>query len=128
MLCNGCGNDKAYRVDILGGGEEICDVCGRLPAVWLPDVQVKSGAEYTLPDVNGKPPVFTSRREKATFLRAHNLAEAGDKMQYGNPYVKKYDKGEALSQVRKAMAEVKALGKSGVSNFVRAQFTSLRGK
>lgn len=81
MNCNGCGNDRAYRVRV-GAGWEFCDMCGDIGTVGVADVFWDGTPEHGLPDDprTGQPMVFGSKAEKARYLREHGLVEAGDKM------------------------------------------------
>ena len=79
MTCNGCGNDRAYRVRT-GVGYEICDRCGSVGSATLPDVYWDGTPEHGLADdpKTGQPRTFASKMEKARYLMERGLREAGD--------------------------------------------------
>lgn len=86
MTCSGCGFDKAARLRGMIDPEtkkyvEVCDVCGNLGAIWLPDVYLGGvgGQERTdenLCDSKGKPIPFSTKREKAAIMNMLNLRQA----------------------------------------------------
>ena len=82
MICGGCGNQNATRTRS-GKDWEYCNVCGEVGNSGVSDVFWKPGMEeHGLPDdpKTGKPMVFNSKGEKARYLSANNLVEAGDRM------------------------------------------------
>ena len=107
MLCNGCGNDKAYRT-FQGDGFEICDKCGDAPTVFCPDVYFDGKPEHGLADDpnTGKPRVFNSKGEKARYLREHNLVEGWHKTEQKQESAR-VSAERALAEVRKMGAEFK---------------------
>lgn len=93
MICAGCGNDKAYRQVVWhergDDGElhmfECCDMCdgsNKTSSNLEPDVYCVPGKpEDNLPDdpKTGKPPVFHSKREMASFLKERGLVQIRDR-------------------------------------------------
>lgn len=119
--CSGCGNEKAY---ITKSGwytnerrervpYEMCDRCGALGTVAVPDVYWDGTEEHGLPDDphTGKPRVFGSKAEKAQFLKAHGLQESGDKV-HGSMVRSHVEAPMADSKaaVEGALAYVKSMG------------------
>lgn len=87
MLCEGCGNKTAVRVRVGynkdGTKWEVCDECGRVPPVWLPDVYLESGGGVRTNEAlwnreKNKPFEYTTKREKAAIMKMLNVSEAGD--------------------------------------------------
>lgn len=80
MTCEGCGNTEAYRTmvcySIRDGRSEICDRCAKLGSgeAILPDVYWPGGA-YKSEALGVE---FTSRAQKAKYLKDNHLSEAGD--------------------------------------------------
>lgn len=83
MRCDGCGNDRARRIRYSAQGE-VCDECGGLGSVWIPDVS------FTRPYLDPNLPHpdrpweadgvwVESRQHKARLLAEQNLVEKGDK-------------------------------------------------
>lgn len=84
MICNTCGNQRAYRWRKHEDGTEYCNACSDIPAPWLPDVHFqKPYLDHNLahPDRprerNGV--WVESKRHKAMLLNEQNLREAGDR-------------------------------------------------
>lgn len=83
-VCGGCGNPEAWRT-VSGNGWEACNKCDgstRSASNLEPDVYFVPGKpEDNLPDDprTGKPPVFYSKREMATFLKERGLVQVRDK-------------------------------------------------
>jgi len=116
MLCNGCGNDKAYKT-ISVDDFEYCDRCGEFSSRALPDVYWDGKPEHGLADdpVTGKPRVFSSKMEKARYLKERGLVEGWAK----NPTdVRKNGREEAIS----ALKEVSKWGK----DYRRQQFLRIK--
>lgn len=87
MKCNTCGNPVAARVRIGlnpdGTKWELCDECGKIPAVWLPDVFLESGGGVKSNDglwnsKENRPFEYTTKREKAVIMKQLGLSESGD--------------------------------------------------
>jgi hypothetical protein len=84
MKCEGCGALDAARVRIGinedGTKWEVCDICGKIPAVWLPDVYLgsKGGVktDENLCDRQGKPIPFHTKREKSAIMKMLGLQQA----------------------------------------------------
>lgn len=88
MHCNGCGSDAAARIQIgftkEGKKWEVCDICGKVAASWMPDVYLggKGGEqsnEQLWDKKNNRPFTYTSKREKAAIMNMLGLSEAGDR-------------------------------------------------
>jgi len=86
MKCGGCGSDVAARVRIGytsdGTRWEMCDNCGRIPPVWMPDVylggaggRIQTDAGLCNPQT-GVPIPFSTKREKAAVMRMLNVRQA----------------------------------------------------
>jgi len=87
MKCNGCKSDVAARVRMgidkeTGKLWEVCDICSKIPPVWLPDVflggpggTVRTDEQLCNPDT-GVPIPFSTRREKAAVMNMLNLRQA----------------------------------------------------
>lgn len=84
MLCNGCGNDVAARIRGMVGKDgkyyEMCDECGKVPPVWLPDVYLgsKGGTQIDeqLCNAKGEPIPFQTKREKAAIMNMLQVRQA----------------------------------------------------
>ena len=87
MKCEGCGNEHAYRTqsgfykneDGNRVPYECCDRCGDTNSGALPDVFWDGSPEYGLANDprTGQPRTFSSKMEKARYLKERNLIEAG---------------------------------------------------
>lgn len=129
--CSNCNNPRPYKT-VSGNGWEYCDRCGDFGKTTVHDVYWKPGfEEHGLADDpnTGKPIVFGSKGEKAAYLKAHGLKEAGDRMG-GAPAtvlghsVPQDNPREAAIQ---ALAEVKKMGKDyRRQEFLRIQRESSR--
>lgn len=84
MICSGCNNQHAVRGQTGytdGKKWEICDQCGRVPIIWLPDVYL-GGRGGIQTDENlcnpktGQPIPFSTKREKAAIMKMLNLRQA----------------------------------------------------
>lgn len=115
MVCP-CGNDKAYKIIEIVNGPTYCDRCGYTGTFNLPDVYVDGKPEENLPDDprTGKPPVFTSRSDKALFLKTHKLIECRGR-EHGGPAIPAtepaYNKEAAREEARAAISHVQKMGK-----------------
>lgn len=84
MICGGCGNEKAYSLQIKfsknEGKKEFCEACG-FKAGGVPDVYFKG--EYIDENLSSEehpgPKLIRSRQEKKYWLKKCNLREAGDR-------------------------------------------------
>ena len=86
MHCNTCGSDKAARIRMgidskTGKLWELCDICGQVPSVWLPDVFLGNGGgvqtdENLCDPKTGVPIPFSTKREKAELMRKLNVRQA----------------------------------------------------
>lgn len=86
MHCNTCNSNLAARVRMgidskTGKTWELCDICGKIPAVWLPDVflggqgGIQTDESLCDPKTN-KPIPFQTKREKAAIMRMLNIRQA----------------------------------------------------
>lgn len=112
MTCRGCGNEKAYKT-VSGQGWEHCDECGAAPKVGIADVFWDGKPEHGLADdpKTGRPLVFGSKAEKANYLRARGLSEAGDKF-HGAPVMVSHEKPSEGSreEAARAIQRVRQMG------------------
>jgi hypothetical protein len=85
VVCNGSGNQDAWRTRTKGG-EECCDVCGRLGISGADVPDVYFAGPYVDPNLahpdrpweaNGV--LVTSKRHKAQLMAEQGLREAGDR-------------------------------------------------
>lgn len=83
MHCNGCGSDVAARTRTgFHDGKiwEVCDICGKIPAVWMPDVFLGGNGgvqtDENLCDKSGNPIPFQTKREKAAIMNMLGLRQA----------------------------------------------------
>lgn len=120
FLCNNCNTEKDFGLDfalglITADGEykRFCADCRR-PKSFVPDVYWDGKPEHNLADdpITGKPRIFSSKGEKATYLRERGLQEAGDPV-HGAPLSLSNQKHEtdSRSQVRDALRRVQEMGK-----------------
>ena len=114
ITCGNCGNTKAYRT-VSGDGWERCDACSDMRGAGVPDVYWDGTPEHGLPDdpQTGQPRIFSSKGEKARFLRENNLVEAGDKVHGSFPTVlgETLERGDAREQAQAALHFVSQMGK-----------------
>lgn len=123
FLCNGCGQnrdfDREYGILIIDGKNSLqrfCRICQR-PQVGMPDVYFDGKPEENLADdpATGKPRTFASKFEKAAYLKAHGLQEAGDRI-HGAPLMlsrtsEEGDKSDkSRHDVKMALKRVKEMG------------------
>lgn len=121
MVCAGCGNPEAYRTRTYAGGAQVCDRCGGLGPLALPDVFWDGMPEHGLADdpVSGGPRVFLSRGQKARYLKEKGLVEAGDRIRGSNLTSRSgpaaADKASARARnrdlARAARAQVRKMGR-----------------
>jgi hypothetical protein len=79
MICDTCGNTKAYKMEQRGNEPPFCDRCGYPGEVFLPDVYFKSGEVCeNLVDDKGNGVAFGTRMEKYKFMKERGVREAGD--------------------------------------------------
>lgn len=86
MKCNNCGTDLATRVRVVidkktNKAIESCDVCDKIPHVWMPDVYLGSKGgiqtdECLCNPTTGVPIPFQTKREKAAIMRMLNIKQA----------------------------------------------------
>lgn len=83
MLCEGCGNKYAARIQIRyieGQKVEMCDECGAAPINPCPDIYLEPGSGYrtneNICDSNGTPIPYSSKREKKMVMKMLGLRQA----------------------------------------------------
>jgi len=83
MVCDTCGNKHAARLRIGYHNDvryELCDECGKIPSVWLPDVFLggKGGiqTDETLCGKDGIPIPYSTKREKAAIMKMTGVRQA----------------------------------------------------
>lgn len=118
-----CGNKAAVRLragffkNEKGEREyyESCNLCGEVGGVGVPDVFWDGTPEHGLPDnpVTGQPYTFSSKAEKARFLKENQLREAGDRVKGSLIH---HTRGEeqrpdSRADVERALAHVGRMGK-----------------
>lgn len=116
LHCRGCGNQEAYMINSFVGGPEYCNKCGGATPINIPDVYVDGKPEINLPDDprTGKPPVFTSKIDKALYLKKHHLVEYFGREHGGPaipPSVPSSNRVEDRESVLKALSHVKQMGR-----------------
>lgn len=82
MICGTC-NEFTHRIRVRfddGIKSEICDRCGDVGKVGLPDVFWPGHAHYNpnITDNMGKEILLTSRNHKARVMKEQRMSEAGD--------------------------------------------------
>lgn len=121
FLCNGCEKEIFYGPDygimIITIHDEIFRYCRscRTPKANVPDVYWDGKPEINLADDpnTGKPRIFSSKAEKAEYLKEHGLIEAGDR-KHGAPLSmiqEQNQKFDSREEVRKALQKVKSMGR-----------------
>ena len=122
MTCGGCGNSDASKTQSgfvkSETGQRIfsesCEKCGFTGNVWLPDVYFDGKPEENLADgQDGKPRVFSSKRDKAIYLKQQGIVEAGDTVR-GAP-ISSMDKSVrkdpfSRERIAESRAQVKKMG------------------
>lgn len=123
--CTGCGNPNPYKT-VSGNGWEYCDRCGDMPSVGVADVYWDGSPEHGLADdpKTGQPMVFSSRGEKARYLRDNNLIEAGDKVRGAPPSILNQPQRHEDSRVmaEQALAHVRQMG----SDYRRQEYLRIK--
>jgi hypothetical protein len=116
MICNGCGNDKAWKT-VSGDGWEYCNRCGDFKVDAVPDVFWNGSPEHGLADDErtGRPRVFSSKREKAEYLKSKGLVEGWAKQRFSR-------ESDARVCVEKALQNVKNMGQ----DYRRSEFNRIR--
>lgn len=101
-------------MDKVGDSPWMCDQCGRLGAMSIPDVYFKrSGETYqNLTDKMGRPIEFSSRGDKAVFMKSNGIREAGDSIHGsrnigGSMDLPKQSAESRRQEVRRAVADAK---------------------
>jgi hypothetical protein len=73
----------------------------------MPDVFWDGSLEHGLADgPDGKPRVFSSKREKAAYLKEHGLQEAGDRVRGSYPTVEAPQRKDSREEVKEALRAV----------------------
>ena len=120
FFCDGCkidrDFDKDFGIAVISGKKEFlhyCRACIR-PAVSMPDVYWDGKPEEGSADdpVTGKPRIFSSKGEKAAYLRERGIVEAGDRVHGSFPSVTDVQpKQDTKEIVREALQKVKQMGR-----------------
>ncbi len=87
MHCNTCSTDVAARVrgwidTVSGKYLEMCDICSKIPAVWLPDVYLGGPGGSVQTDEmlcnpkTGVPIPYSTKREKAAIMNMLKVRQA----------------------------------------------------
>lgn len=113
MKCGYCGNENAYRMRFSADGES-CDQCGAAGSSAVYDVYWDGKPEQGLADdpVTGKPRIFSSKGEKAAYLRSRGLQEAGDTY-HGAPlqiHKNQERRSDSRHEVMMALKKVREMG------------------
>lgn len=108
MICDTCGNTKAYKMQKSGDLPWLCDRCGDPGSIYFPDVYFKSGETYeNLCDEKGVPIEFKSRADKAIYMKQHGLREAGDRNPFrrdtDDSYKRRTEVRQAIQKARESM-------------------------
>ena len=114
LECDGCGNKHAHRIRIYEDRTCICDACGMGANTPVYDVYWDGKPEHGLADdpATGKPRVFTSKAEKAMYLREKGLVEMGDRVKGAHLGVAgRRQKPDSRETVREALNEVRSWGR-----------------
>jgi len=117
FICAYCeeAKDDLARLVIPERGEirRYCRSCMK-PKAGIPDVYFDGKPEENLADDprTGKPRVFSSKAEKAAYLKERGLIEAGDRV-HGAPVslIKKEESRNSRDMVREALHRVKQMGR-----------------
>lgn len=118
FYCNGCETTRS-SMDLKRcvippePGKEILRFCRHCVTgtVGVPDVYWDGKEEHGLADDErtGKPRVFSSKAEKAAYLKERGLQEAGDKVRGSYPTIEEPKRRDSREDVRRAIAEVKKM-------------------
>lgn len=106
---------SSSSVDEKGQKLEWCNVCTATTAYSIPDVYWDGKVESNLADAHGNPAVFTSKRDKARFLKEKGLSEVGDRVRGGTAFDHVFEKKtpdvKAIRQeVRESFQMVRQMG------------------
>lgn len=120
MICETCGNTKAYRMQQTGSEPWSCDRCGVVDSVFVPDVYFKPGyVSEHLVDKKGNPVQFGSRMEKYNYMKEHNLSEAGDRVRGERGFLTNVSR-ETPTQRRQFVQEAVAKARARMRGYGRA--------
>lgn len=119
FFCNGCNRDthfdnlKRSVITIKNEMLRYCRACCTSTTA-VPDVYWDGKPEVNLADdpTTGKPRVFSSKGEKAAYLKERGLIEAGDR-KHGAPIEMAREKEERTSsrdEVRKTLQHIRNMG------------------
>jgi hypothetical protein len=122
FYCNGCSSYCNFKKDFIFHminhitGEEIrlCKSC-RKPKATVHDVYFDGRPEENLADDprTGKPRIFSSKAEKAAYLKSRDLVEGGDRV-HGAPYdplKAPKPRPNSLHETRMALKYVREMGR-----------------
>lgn len=120
MICDTCGNPKAYRIEKRGDDPAFCDRCGNPDKAFLPDVYFKAGEVCdNLVDKNGNGIAFGSRMEKYRFMKENGISESGDMCHGQRGFIPSHQKESRLQTrmivhdaVERAKAQLKGYGRA----------------
>lgn len=106
MKCDSCQNENAMALRYKNG-KWGCDVCDGVDRnVWVPDVYFRAGEVYH--NIDRVPRTFSSRRDKALFMKSRGIVEAGDRVG-GDIFRSRFtsEKKDAREEVKRAFALAK---------------------
>ncbi len=118
FICGTCEETKTDWARIVipehGALKKICRTC-MIPKAGIPDVYFDGKPEENLADDprTGKPRVFSSKAEKAAYLKERGIVEAGDRVR-GAPAMLGSEiptKRDSRDYVREALQRVKQMGR-----------------
>lgn len=121
FFCNSCEQDRDFFLDygilIISDNktvQRICRIC-RAPKAAMPDVYWDGKPEENLADdpATGKPRVFASKHEKASYLKERGLVESGDTVHGAPLFVSKQaqPKIDTRAHVKMVLKRVKEMGR-----------------
>lgn len=120
--CFGCNQSRDFDkdfsiliIDVKKNSKRFCKEC-RSPRNFVPDVYFDGKPEENLADDpnTGKPRVFLSKGQKASYLKERGLMEAGDKV-HGAPYSFSQNQNRVVvdskDEVFKSIKKVREMGR-----------------
>lgn len=120
--CNSCEQDRDFQTEFSiliierwgHGIKRFCRIC-RSPKVGVSDVYWDGKPEENLADgPDGKPRVFSSKGEKAAYLKSRGIREAGDRV-HGAPLMVSKQAippvVDSRHEVKMALKQVKEMGR-----------------
>lgn len=119
FICNGCDKEQTNfaRGVISAKGAEYMRFCSSCikPRVGVPDVYWDGKPEENLADdpATGKPRVFASPGEKASYLKSRGIMEAGDRVHGAPPETWKNgtQRTNSRHEVQMALKKVREMGR-----------------